>query len=116
MQMLQKQKMEAQERRRKEVDQETQKQVKEKAAYNAKKHIDDKVCMSGKKILFLSVEISGYVEGINNDKIKIRIADTEGQSPNYNGVTLKQDTIIWDDYYRWKRCKQDKDRDFKIFM
>jgi hypothetical protein len=80
-------------------------EAKKREAYNLKKHIGDKVCMEGKMLLFMTVEIAGYVESVKNNKIQIRIADTEGQSPNYNGVTLRQDTIIWDDYYRWKVCE-----------
>jgi hypothetical protein len=74
-------------------------------AYHTRKKIGDKVCMEGKILLFMTVEITGYVESVKNNKIQIRIADTKGQSPNYNGVTLRQDTIIWDDYYRWKVCE-----------
>lgn len=81
-----------------------QKEAKERKAYNATKHIGDKVCMEGKMLLFMTVQVSGYVESINDNKIQIRIADTEGQSPNYHGVTLRQNSVIWDDYNRWKSC------------
>lgn len=81
-----------------------QKEAKERKAYNATKHIGDKVCMEGKMLLFMTVRVSGYVESVNDNKIQLRIADTEGQSPNYHGVTLRQNSVIWDDYNRWKSC------------
>jgi len=88
-----------------------QKQQKQKAAkdeyeaYHKAKIVGDKVCMEGKMLLFMTVKISGYVEDVKNNKIKIRIADTESQSPKYNGVTLKQGAIIWDEQYNWKGCQ-----------
>ncbi|PTB83572.1 hypothetical protein C9926_02195, partial [Sulfurovum lithotrophicum] len=82
-----------------------QKEAKEREAYAAKKRVGDKVCMEGKMLLFMTVNISGYVEAVQNNKIQIRIADTKGQTPNYNGVTLRQDMMIWDGYDKWKRCE-----------
>jgi hypothetical protein len=73
-------------------------------AYHKVKKVGDKVCMEGKMLLFMSVNVSGYVEAVQNSKIQIRIADTEGQTPNYHGTTLRQGTIIWDEYDRWKGC------------
>lgn len=78
--------------------------ARERKAYQAKKQRGDLVCMNGKMFL-LSITVKGYVENISGDKIQIRIADTEGTTPRYKGVSLRQNTIIWDDYYRWKRCE-----------
>jgi len=77
----------------------------EYAVYHKVKKVGDKVCMEGKMLLFMTVNISGYVEAVQNNKIQIRIADTEGQMPNYNGIRLRQGTIIWDGYNRWKGCE-----------
>jgi len=89
----------------KKAKQRAMREAKEREAYTAKKRVGDKVCMEGKMLLFMTVKISGYVEAVQNGKIQIRIADTEGQTPNYHGVRLRQGTMIWDEYDRWKGCE-----------
>lgn len=64
------------------------------------------VSKKGRMAIFLKVTIKGYIEAKGgNNQIKIRIADTEGQTPHYNGVSLYQNTIIWDNKYNWKLCR-----------
>ncbi|MET0007073.1 MAG: hypothetical protein ABW109_04355 [Candidatus Thiodiazotropha sp. 6PLUC4] len=78
---------------------------KEMEAYYKKKYRGEKVCKQGSVALGLvSVTISAYVENTNGDSIQLRIADTEGQSMNYNGTSLRQGVVIWDEYYQWKHC------------
>ena len=74
-------------------------------AYRSKKHIGEQVCNDGTTSFILSITIKGYVESINGDSIRIRISDTEGTTPNYHGVALHQNTIIWDKYYNWRACR-----------
>lgn len=85
---------------------------KEKAAQllrelaNERKTQGDAVCLPGKIAAGLvKMQIKGFVEQVNGDRIQIRIADTEGQEPSYQGVSLRQGTIIWDPYNNWIHCK-----------
>ncbi len=71
--------------------------------YNQKKSVGERVCMSGNS-LFWKTDITAYVESVSGDRIQLRISDTEGQNPNYHGTTLRQGTIIWDDYNNWEPC------------
>ncbi len=64
------------------------------------------VSMKGRMAIFLSITVKGYIEAKGgNNQIKIRIADTEGTTPYYKGVSLYQNTIIWDNKYNWKLCR-----------
>ncbi len=54
--------------------------------------------------LFLSITITAYVENVSGDNIQLRIADTEGTTPNVKGVSLYKNTLIWDDYTNWYKC------------
>lgn len=73
--------------------------------YTKKKSVGEKVCMSGRIALgLIGVKVSAYVESVSGDRIQLRIADTEGQNPHYKDTTLRQGTIIWDDYYNWEPC------------
>lgn len=75
-------------------------------AYAMRKSVGTKVCMTGNMAFgLINPTVSGYVENVNNERIEIRIADTEGATPNYNGVTLHQGTVIWDNYQSWYKCK-----------
>ena len=79
--------------------------AREQKAYMKEKFVGDKVCMSGSMAFgFINPTISGFVEGKNGNNIQIRIADTDGTSPHYNGVTLRANLLIWDSYYSWKHC------------
>ncbi len=73
-------------------------------AYLQRKYVGDKVCKSGRVALFLNITMSGYVERVNNNQIQIRISNTEGTTPYYNGVSLYPNKIIWDDYKQWRKC------------
>ncbi|NPA73464.1 MAG: outer membrane protein assembly factor BamD [Epsilonproteobacteria bacterium] len=73
--------------------------------YRAKKHIGDTVCKDGTTALVLNITIKAFVEGVSGDRIKLRISDTEGTTPYYNGVRLYKGSIIWDKYDNWYRCK-----------
>jgi hypothetical protein len=95
---------EAKLRAKKEEKRRQEQKAREQKAYMAKKHKGQKVCKDGRMALFLNITITAYVEGLNGDSIKLRIVDTEGTTPNYNGVSLYRDTIIWDKYYNWKDC------------
>jgi hypothetical protein len=74
-------------------------------AYMAHKYVGQKVCKDGRVSLFLNITMSGYVEDVRGENIEIRIANTEGTTPYYNGVTLYPNKIIWDKYYEWRACK-----------
>jgi hypothetical protein len=73
-------------------------------SYYAKKYVGDKVCKDGITAIILSITITAYVERVNGDAIQLRIADTEGTTPNMNGVTLYKNTLIWEDYRSWYKC------------
>lgn len=97
-------KQEAQERRiAREKEERNQKQF-ERQQYLAKKQKGDMVCKDGSMAIFLNITIRAFVEDAEGNNIRIRIADTEGVSPHYNGVTLNKNTIIWDDYQEWRKC------------
>ncbi len=66
--------------------------------------IGDKVCMTGRMALILEITITGYVEDVRNGRLKIRIADTQGTTPHYKGVSLSPGVIIWDDPSGWYLC------------
>jgi len=71
--------------------------------FNQKKSVGQRVCMSRNQLLW-RVDIVAYVESVSGDRIQLRISDTGSDSPIYNGTTLRQGTIIWDDYYNWEPC------------
>lgn len=75
--------------------------------YNQPKNIGDKVCLVGKTSGFLlgqtTQTISGFVEGKNSDRIQIRIADYNYVT-RYNGTDLRQNILLWDQHYNWKKC------------
>lgn len=73
-------------------------------SYYAKKYVGEKVCKDGTTALILSITITAYVERVNGNNIQLRISDTEGTTPNFNGVTLYRNTLIWDDYSSWYKC------------
>ena len=79
-------------------------QERKEASYFAKKNIGDKVCKDGTTALILSITITAYVENVNGNNIQLRIADTQGTTPHYNGVSLYKNTLIWDDYRSWYNC------------
>jgi len=73
-------------------------------SYANKKYIGDKVCKDGTTAIILPITITAYVERVNGNKVQLRISDTEGTFPHYNGVTLTKHSLIWDDYYTWYKC------------
>jgi hypothetical protein len=93
MQESKKRAKEAQARKQKEIE-----------SYMKRKKTGDKVCQDGRTALVLPITITAYVEQVDGDKIQLRISDTDGTSPYYNGVMLYKDTIIWDRYTQWKHC------------
>jgi hypothetical protein len=90
---------------RKKEQREIEREARENKAYMSKKEVGNKVCKDGTMSLFLNITITGFVENVQNDNIQIRISDAEGTSPHYNGVTLYKNTIIWDKYSNWKKCR-----------
>lgn len=98
-------KQKAKEAREKREQKAKQKRENEIRQYIAKKNKGDMVCKDGRMAIFLNVTIKAYVEEVSGNKIRIRIADTEGVSPYYNGVSLHQNTIIWDDSQEWRKCR-----------
>jgi len=91
-------KREQEERERKEREQ------RKSNSYFEQKSVGEKVCKDGTTAFILSITISGYVERVNGDRIQIRIANTEGTNPYYNGVTLYKGTLIWDKHTTWYKC------------
>ncbi len=70
-----------------------------------KYQIGDKVyfanSVKGKKIL-----ITAFVEELNGEKIKIRIADLEGKkNTDWDGIKIAPNSIIWDNFARWSLTK-----------
>lgn len=78
--------------------------AKKRAAYNATKRVGDKVCKDGTTAFILSITMKAFVERVNGENIQLRISDTEGTSPYYNGVRLYKNTLIWDRYNNWYKC------------
>ncbi|NPA59566.1 MAG: hypothetical protein GXO30_03745 [Epsilonproteobacteria bacterium] len=76
-----------------------------RSAYNAKKRVGDKVCKDGTTSFILSITMKAFVERVNGESMQLRISDTEGTSPYYNGVKLYKDTLIWDRYNSWYLCR-----------
>jgi len=86
-----------------EISEKNNRKRKDKS-YSDEKYIGDKVCKDGTTAIILPITITAYVERINGNKIQLRISDTEGTSPYYNGVTLTRNSLVWDNYYTWYRC------------
>ncbi|NPA73513.1 MAG: hypothetical protein GXO12_02265 [Epsilonproteobacteria bacterium] len=84
---------------------EQRRQERLRRAYLARKRVGDKVCKDGRVALFLNITMKGYVERVRGNSIQIRIADTEGTTPYYNGVRLYPDKVIWDNYTEWRKCR-----------
>lgn len=74
------------------------------ALANQPKRQGDAVCMSGRMLPFIKVKVKGYVERIEDNRIQIRIADTQSQSPRYNGESLWPNKVIWDEHNNWTQC------------
>jgi len=70
---------------------------------NQRKSLGDSVCLQGRVIL-VKVTVKGFVEQVNGDRIQIRIADAGGQDVSYQGIYLRQNTILWDSYNNWIDC------------
>ena len=71
---------------------------------NRRKNVGDKVCITGKVLIFFKTTVSAFVEDVRGDKIKLRIVDTEGQDIRYANTDLRQNTVIWDDFRNWISC------------
>jgi hypothetical protein len=97
-------KQEAQERRIAREKKEKRQNQLERQQYLAGKQKGDMVCKDGRMAIFLDITIRAFVEDVEGNNIRVRIADTEGTSPFYNGVTLNKNTIIWDNYQEWRKC------------
>ncbi|TAD99923.1 MAG: DUF1573 domain-containing protein [Bacteroidetes bacterium] len=55
------------------------------------------------------VTVTGFVEEKNENKLKIRIADTEGKKNlMLDGIELNQNLIIWDEFQKWSLNKPSK--------
>lgn len=70
-----------------------------------KYQVGDKVyfenSVKGKKML-----ITGFVEELNGEKIKIRVADLEGKkNTDWDGIKIAPNSIIWDNFARWSLTK-----------
>lgn len=81
-----------------------EKERKLREAFTTKKRMGDKVCMDGTTAIILPITIIAFVENVNGDSIQLRIADTDGTSPHYNGVTLYNNIVIWDKHFNWRHC------------
>lgn len=77
----------------------------EKDLYKLKKKVGDKVCRDATALVkFVCMYFTAYVEDVKNDKIKVRIVDSQCENNKYNGIGLYKNTILWDDHYHWKVC------------
>lgn len=93
---------EAKERAKREAE----RKERERQAYMKPKYVGEQVCQDGSMFFgLINPTIRGYVEDKQGNRIQIRISDTEGTDPHYNGVTLYRNTLIWDSYYEWKHCE-----------
>ena len=79
--------------------------AKKEAAYNSRKKVGDKVCKDGTTSFVLHITMKAFVEKVNGNNIQLRISDTEGTTPYYNGVSLYKNTLIWDRYNNWYKCQ-----------
>lgn len=70
-----------------------------------RKKLGDSVCLPGRVALGLvKVKVKGFVEQVSGERIQIRIADTQGQAVSYQGVSLWQNTLLWDSLHNWIAC------------
>jgi hypothetical protein len=79
----------------------------EHAKYYRRKQVGDKICIIFSYWWFGNAEskVSGFVEEVSGNRIKVRIADSGHISRKYNDTTLSQGAILWDDYRNWKHCE-----------
>lgn len=97
------------ERQRQLAEAERQRQLQleeERRAYMEPKRQGDLVCKPGSVAFgLIKQEVRAYVEQVSGERIQLRIANTGGQTMHYQGVPLRVDTLIWDEYYEWMKCK-----------
>ncbi|MHB8767198.1 MAG: hypothetical protein ACYDA8_23045 [Deferrisomatales bacterium] len=72
--------------------------------YLKPKTVGERVCKDGNMAIFFSVTVTAFVEDVSGSRIRLRIVDTGGMTPRYNGVNLAANAVIWDDYQEWKGC------------
>ena len=67
--------------------------------------VGSRICRPGSMFFeMVDTTIVGFVEEVNEERIKIRIARTGLWFQTYNEISLSQDTIIWDDANNWEMC------------
>lgn len=73
---------------------------------NNPKSIGDAVCLPASLAFgIVKATIKGFVEQVSGDRIQVTIADTQGQEIRYQGVDLRQGTMLWDTHNNWIQCK-----------
>lgn len=55
----------------------------------------------------IDATVRGFVEQVEDDRIKIRIASTGTWFESYKGIALGQNTILWDDADNWQVCPEE---------
>jgi hypothetical protein len=104
--------LEAEEKTRRLAEAEREKRRQEQAhaeavLKNKPKSIGDRVCRSGihKLIWETTITVKGFVENVNGNKIQIRISDDGGGNWEFDGITMRKDSIIWDNFDNWMHCR-----------
>lgn len=73
--------------------------------YNIKKVVGDKVCRDARGLLnFVCMDFIALVQDVKEDRIKVKIIDSQCEKSQYNGIGLYKNTVLWDKYNDWKVC------------
>lgn len=74
---------------------------------NEPKSIGDRVCRTGvhKLIWETAITVKGFVENVKGNRIQIRISDDGGGNWEFDGIKMRQDAIIWDNFDNWMHCR-----------
>ena len=65
-----------------------------------------KICHPGAMLFdLIDTTITGFVEEVEGERVKIRVARTGVYFQTYEGISINQGTIIWDDAENWEVCR-----------
>ena len=74
-------------------------------AYQVEKDIGDRVCKDGSQFWgLINFTAIAFVEQKRGDRVQLRIFNAGGESIQYQGGTLRQNAVIWDDQHSWRLC------------
>lgn len=67
--------------------------------------VGSRVCRPGSAFFgLIDTGIEAFVEGVNDDRVQLRIARTGLLFQTYLNISLSQNTILWDDADNWEPC------------